>query len=79
MARRPLKRPLGEGNFTMKGGSMVPREWFEDEPTQKAIDEAEALSPEEVYEFSLRMGLPRDPAVEERIDMTKVDLEGEPF
>ena len=54
----------------------MPREWYDGEATQEAIDRVESQMPEEAYVDSLRAGLPRDPDVEARIDMNKLRLEG---
>ena len=55
------------------GSYIVPREYFEEEPSQAIIDLVDGLTREQVYEGILRRGIPRQPHIEARIDMGKID------
>ena len=57
---------------TPDGSYIVPRELFEDEPSQAIIDMVEGQTSEQVYESILRSGLPRQPRIEARIDMSQI-------
>ena len=66
--------PVRYDNGGGPGSGVVPREWFEDEPTWAAIRRSELATPEEIYQDSLDIGLMRDPKIERRIDMSKIVL-----
>jgi hypothetical protein len=57
------------------GSYIVPREYFEEEPSQAIIDLVNGLTSERLYEESLRRGAPRSPRWEARIDMGQIDPE----
>jgi hypothetical protein len=63
----PLKRANGKFFRTR-------RELFEDESTAQAIRDSAKVTEEETYQDSLDIGLPRDPAVEKTLDMSKINL-----
>ena len=52
----------------------LPYEWFGDEPTGASADSLDLMTPEQMYSLSLRMGFRRDKSVEDRLDMSQVDL-----
>ncbi len=45
-----------------------------DEIVGAAARSVDKMSPEQIYQRSLEVGLPRDKQVERKIDMTKVEL-----
>jgi hypothetical protein len=59
--------------LTYSDGKILPREWYDGEAMQEAIDLIESRTPEETYTDMLRIGLPRDERIEARIDMSKID------
>lgn len=58
-----------------KGNKIIPAEYFDQEPTQEAIDLIESQTPEETYADSLRIGLARDRQLERRLDMSQIPTE----
>ena len=60
---------------TADGSYVVPREYLEEEPSQAITDMIENMSSEEVYTGILKRGIPRQPKIEARIDMSQIDPE----
>jgi len=67
MARKGVQKDIGDGVFRDKNGDVIPRENFSEDP-----DFDVQISSEEAYAASVRAGVPRDFALEETLDMGKL-------
>jgi hypothetical protein len=69
---RPVRSSVSDKYLTWADGSFVTHEHYDDYP-QEAPEQVDAMTEEEVYASSLRAGLPRDPLIEARLDIAKVE------
>jgi|Cruoilmetagenom7_1024161.scaffolds.fasta_scaffold01557_4 hypothetical protein len=66
-----VRSSVSEELLTYANGELIPAEHYSDF-TDAEADQAEAMTPEEVYIASLEAGLPEDPLIEETLNMKRV-------